>query len=339
MITVAAFTGGRYTSPARFRVNQYIVPLRGHNVIIDEYSAPFGSWPPGRNFIRPFWGIGSLASRIPGIIASHNHDITLLQRPMISKYLTLERFTSRPRILDVDDAIWLTMGESCTRQLAELSDSIICGNEFLADKFAQWNPADIVIIPTGVDTDRFCPPASSGKREKIIVGWSGGSGGFPYLYNIEAALARMLKAHPDVSLQIVANRRPLFTKIPTSQLEFIQWSPENEVRTIQRMDIGIMPMDDSVLSLGKCSYKMLLYMACAKPVIVSPKGMNCEVLAHGNIGLQATSDEDWVDGIRYLINNPEKRKEMGITGRNVVKEHYGLDRVVDKLADQFRKYS
>ena len=37
---------------------------------------------------------------------SYRFDLTLLQREMLSTFVTLERLTKRPRVLDVDDAIW-----------------------------------------------------------------------------------------------------------------------------------------------------------------------------------------------------------------------------------------
>ena len=54
-----------------------------------------------------------------------------------------------------------------------------------------------------------------------------------------------------------------------------------------------MPLQSCPWSLGKCGYKMLLYMACGVPVVVSALGMNREVLARGKVGLGAESLSDW----------------------------------------------
>ncbi len=331
MLKVAAFTGGKNASPGRFRVRQYVKILKKYNIDMTEYAAPLSSWPPRKRWVRPVWGVASLSSRLPAIAASHFSDVTLLQQSLISTYLTLERFTAHPRILDIDDAIWAyTARSEFAKRLAKICDSIICGNAFLADQFCQWN-SNVVVIPTGVDTDYFCPsdrPLSS----NCVIGWSGGSGGFQYLYDIESALKIVLDNNPQAVLSIVADRKPDFKVLSSERVLFTPWSPENEVQTIQEMDIGIMPIDDSIASRGKCSFKMLLYMACGKPVVVSPYGMNKEVASLGQVGYLPKVESEWVDALSDLIRDPGRCNAMGQRGRGIVVSNYSLKLVGKQLA-------
>lgn len=331
MIKVAAFTGGKNASPARFRVRQYIDFLKSYDVALTEFAAPLSSWPPGKRWLRPAWGVATLASRLPGIAASHFYDVTLLQQSMVSTYVTLEGVTARPRILDVDDAIWAyTERSAFVKRLAGLCDSIICGNSFLADQFSKWN-RNIVVIPTGVDTNYFCPSAKS-LSDNCIIGWSGGSGGFKYLYEIESALKIVLDNNPQAILSIIADRKPDFKILSPGQVNFTPWSPESEVRTVQAMDIGIMPIDNSISSRGKCSFKMLLYMACGKPVVVSPFGMNRDVMALGDVGCSPRTESEWVESLSSLIRTPNVCSEMGRRGRKIVVNHYSLGVTGKKIA-------
>ncbi|MEA3469844.1 MAG: glycosyltransferase family 4 protein [Thermodesulfobacteriota bacterium] len=337
MLKVAAFTGGENASPARFRVRQYIDLLRSYDIDMKEFAAPLSSWPPGKRWLRPAWGVATLASRLPAITASHFYDVTLLQQSLVSTYVTLEGLTARPRILDVDDAIWAyTKRSEFVIRLAGLCDSIVCGNSFLADQFSKWNK-NVVVIPTGVDTDYFCPSLKS-SLDNCIIGWSGGSGGFDYLYEIESALKIVLDNNPRAILSIVADRKPDFKILPPEQVVFTVWSPANEVQTIQAMDIGIMPIDDSICARGKCSFKMLLYMACGKPVVVSPFGMNRDVLRHAAAGFAAKTIQDWVDSVDCLITNRSLRQEMGALGRQVVVDEYSNAVSIEKLAAHFFQY-
>ena len=130
---------------------------------------------------------------------------------------------------------------------------------------------------------------------------------------------------------VVSDSAPTFQEIPTYFIEFLHWSPDIEVQSIQGMDIGIMPIEDSVWERGKCSYKMLLYMACGIPVVVSPIGMNAEVLARGEVGLGPRSESEWVDALSGLLRDSEAREAMGRVGRQVVERHYSLENLAPRL--------
>src|SRR6476620_8219137 len=128
MISVAAFTTGQNVPASRFRVRQYIPDLKLRGVELSEFYPRAGGYPPEQKWRRPFWAAASLADRVPDIARSFSYDVTLLQREMLSTFVTLEPLTKRPRVLDVDDAIWLNRDNSFARKLAGMSDSVICGN-------------------------------------------------------------------------------------------------------------------------------------------------------------------------------------------------------------------
>ncbi len=103
----------------------------------------------------------------------------------------------RPIVLDVDDAVWLNTGGHRARDLARDSDLIVCGNTFLANHFSRWN-ANVTVIPTAVNTNWYRPHRASAadrvsEAPALVMGWTGTSGNFPFLYAIEGALLRVLR--------------------------------------------------------------------------------------------------------------------------------------------------
>jgi glycosyltransferase involved in cell wall biosynthesis len=338
MLTVAAYTGGKTISSRRFRVQQYVPELARYDVRVLEHVARFGSWPPRSKILRPAWFAAAVADRLLPAVYSYRCDVTLLQREMVSTFLTLERITKRPRILDVDDAVWLTNARArrSFSALVRACDGIMCGNEYIRSTVSQWNK-ETLLLPTAVDTRRF-RPGSSPLRGRRIIGWSGLHAGAKYLLAIEDALAQVLTEDKDTILRVVSDRRPEFLKLKDSMVEFVPWSPENEVRTIQEMSIGLMPIDDTPWSRGKCSYKMLLYMSCGVPVVVSPYGMNGEVLAQGEVGFGATSTDEWVASIRWLLDNEKAGARMGGNGRALVESRYGLETLAGTMATYLKKF-
>lgn len=330
---VIAFTGGVAAPGSRFRVRQYIPHLRESGIELVEQFPAATCYPPEQKIFRPLWAVGSLAERIPGVLNSFRYDLSFFQREMLSTLITLEPFTKRPRVLDVDDAIWIHRGGATARRLAALCDSIICGNAFLADHFGQWN-RNITIIPTAVDTDRFRPGTRDENMDRPVIGWSGGQSGLAELYRIESALSKILTMHPRAMIRVLCDSPPRFRDIRPERIEYVPWSPEAEVPAIQQMTAGVMPLTDTPWNRGKCSYKMLLSMACAVPMVVSPVGMNQDVLRLGNCGLAADSLADWVDGLDLFLSNPSHVAKLGQTGRGIVLKHFSLGSVAPRLANE-----
>ncbi len=330
-IRVAAFTGGITVPSARFRVRQHSSALSKLGVEISEMSSYFGIYPPESKALRLFWGGATLAERIPQIICSYNYDVVLLQREMLSSFATFECLTKSPRVLDVDDAIYLNRNGDFARRLAQISDRVICGNHYLADWFSNWNKS-VTVVPTAINTDLYVPIIKlESSVGATVIGWIGTSGNLKYLYAIEAALAIVLKAYPEIILRIVCDKKPEFSLFDMSRCEYILWSEKCEIENIQGMDIGIMLLENSEWAKGKCSFKMLQYMACGVPVVVSPVGMNVEVLSMGSVGMGAKSDDDWIDSLVELIRNQKLRANMGVVGRQVVSNYFSISKVAPQI--------
>jgi glycosyltransferase involved in cell wall biosynthesis len=327
MLRVAAFTGGAAVPSARFRVRQYIRALETHGVQLREFIAPISAYPPARRWLRPAWGAAALAASVPRVLAGRRHDVSLLQ--------TLEPLVREPRILDVDDAIFLYREGRTAERLARLCETVICGNAYLAEWFSA-KKKNVVVIPTAVDTDRYLPRVAQSLAGGPVLGWIGTSGNLEYLRGIEGSLRRALDAVPSARLRVVSDRAPVLRRLAPERVEFIPWSERSELAAIQGMDIGLMPLQDSPWARGKCSFKMLQYMACGLPVVVSPVGMNAEVLALGPCGLAASTEEGWTDALLALLEGHNERLRRGAEGRRIVEASFSIRAVVPQLARALR---
>jgi glycosyltransferase involved in cell wall biosynthesis len=334
-INVAAFTGNGSVPSARFRVRQYIPALSEHGVAITEMPSRFGKYPPEARWPRPFWLAGAVTEQLPLALKSRRFDAVLLQREIVSTLVTVEPLTGKPRILDVDDAIFLFRGGRTARRLAQLADRIVCGNSFLAETFAHWNPR-VTILPTGIDTERYVPAGLQELHDTCVIGWIGSFPNLPQLLAIEAPLARLLRDFPHSRLRVVCDRMIHLPQLPADRVEYIPWSEAGEVRSIQTMSIGIMPLRDSMEARGKCSFKMIQYMACGLPSVVSPVGMNADVLAMGHFALGATGPEQWFDALSTLVADADLRRKMGAQARRVAQERFSVAVLAPKLADLVR---
>ena len=302
-----------------------------------EFFAPLASHPPAWKPIRPAWAVGSLTLRLPQIARSYQHDLTLLQREMLATYATLETFTNRPRVLDVDDAIFMARGGKSAAHLARRCASIICGNEYLAEHFRQWN-AHVTIVPIAVDVSRFRPAPSGRVANGLSIGWIGTSGSFKYLHEIEEALRTVLELRPAVSFKVIADRPPTFRRLPNERVEFLRWTRDGEVPQTQSMSLGIMPLTDGGWERGKCSYKMLQDMRRLTGGRDTGRNEHASALTWcGSAGLAAATRADWVDALLALLDDSALREQMGRVGRAVVETHFSVEAVAPRLADALKR--
>lgn len=348
MTRIAVLTSGSASPSARFRVRQHLPDLREAGLDVREYCpviSQHARLPGALGKIRvrymPPLAIGqaalNLALRIPGIIGSHQADVTWLERNFVPGLDDAALLLGKSLVVDIDDAIWLynPMGKSQVARLIGRADMVFAGNDFLANWCSQYCK-NIRVIPTAVDAKRFVPRAVQKEPgSPFIIGWTGTSGNFRFLQMIEKPLGKFLHDHPTARLMIIADRAPTELLVPADRVIFKQWDPATEHLLLHEFDVGIMPLDDSDLSRGKCSFKMLQYMAVGIPVIASPYGMNRDVLALGEIGLGARTQCEWGDALIHYFESCAIRLHDGAMGHNVLLQNFCIEKISSQIISGF----
>lgn len=331
---VIALTSGRDVPSSRFRVRQFIGPLKSHGLDVREITPAMSKYAgaPMRG-LGPLWTAAKGASRVPGVLASWRADVVWLERELLPGRYTLERLLKRPVLLDLDDAVWLG-AEDAIQRLVRRSTGVIAGNAYIAD-YCRAQQARAWVVPTCIDTARWVPPPTARPRDRLRLVWSGSGGNLPALEALDAPIAVLMRESGAVELVVVSDRPPRLPSLPDARVHFVPWSPAVEAQALQDCDVGIMPLADTPWSRGKCAFKMLQYMATELPVVVSPVGVNLEVLARGPVGLAAAGAEDWVNALRRLRDDAALRVRLGTCGRQVVEEHYSLPVGVSRLSEIF----
>lgn len=333
-LQVAAYTGGLDVPSARFRIRQYVETMPQFGIELEEFASRVGRYPPVSAWRRPSWMLAACAERALQIHGSHRYGAVIFQRELISTLLTLEPLFGRPRMLDVDDAIWLHRRGAFAQKLAARCDAVICGNAYLAEYFGQ-HCERIFLLPTAVDARHFCPLRNSLDPTQIM-GWSGTGSNLPELERIEPALRAVMDRFPKAKLRVVCNRRPSLASLPADRVEYVHWTPAIEVSALQDLQVGLMPLRETAWARGKCAFKMLTYMACGVPVVASPVGMNGEVLAMGSVGFAAKTQDEWVDALATLLAEPDVAQRMGSNGRAVIDAHFSVQVLSGRLAEIIR---
>lgn len=234
-------------------------------------------------------------------------------------------------VYDFDDAIWLenTSKEnsivgalkwhSKTADICKWSKTISTGNKYLTDYAKNFN-SNVNVNPTTIDTNHQHIPESH-KNSKPVIGWTGTHSTAKYLKELIMTL-KELSEQVDFTFLYISNQPPDF-ELPN--LEFIKWNREAEITDLNKIDIGIMPLDDDEWATGKCGFKALQYMALEIPALVSPVGVNQEIVDDGINGFHCKNSIDWKEKIMKLMDNQGLRNKMGKEGRKKVIEKYSVE--------------
>jgi glycosyltransferase involved in cell wall biosynthesis len=236
-------------------------------------------------------------------------------------------------LFDFDDAIWLpnvSEGNKAlgwlksarkTERIIRVSDHVIAGNAFLADYAKQFN-SKVSIIPTTIDTDEYVPGPTHDPAASVVIGWSGSVTTVKH-FNLALPALRVLKEHygERVRFEVVGDGNFV---LPELGIVGKPWRKASELDDLRSFDIGIMPLPDEAWAQGKCGLKGLQYMALGIATVMSPVGVNRDIIRHGENGFLASTDVEWVDVLSRLIDNAELRQHLGDAGRQTVVERYSV---------------
>lgn len=281
-------------------------------------------------------GIKFAFRRIKDVIRSRKFDIIFIAReafmlgvPFFEKLLA----TGKAKVIfDFDDAIWMDVISSNNRKFSWLKDGsktgtiinlatiVFAGNAYLAE-FARKFNGNVVIIPTTIDTELYHPTYPL-KKKKIVIGWSGSVSTIEHFQHALPALKIVkLKYGKEIEMKVIGD-----VSYANQELEIVgsPWKWETELSDLQTIDIGIMPLPDNEWTWGKCGLKGLQYMALEIPTIMSPVGVNKEIIVDGENGFLAEGPQEWADKISRLIDSKILREKIGKAGRQTVIKKYSV---------------
>lgn len=218
-------------------------------------------------------------------------------------------------------------------QIMQRSKLVAAGNDYLAGRARNAGARQVEIVPTVVDLSQYTVRSEPTTNTSVQVGWIGtpntwevfGKHLYSQLNDTLAAQGARFKA-------VGAKLEPE----SIGELDVVSWSEDTEVRAIQSMDIGVMPLTDTPWARGKCGYKLIQYMACGLPVVASPVGVNKDIVEHGVNGFLAETDAEWRSAIKTFLADAELRRRMGAAGRKKVEDHYSLQVWGPRVAQMLR---
>jgi glycosyltransferase involved in cell wall biosynthesis len=331
----------RLGASSRLRIYQYIPYLESagihcivHPFFDDLYvNSLLTKHKPLFNIIK------SYLKRVYFLFKYKNIDIIWIEKevfPWVPYWIEqIAVFNKKKTIVDYDDAVFYQYTQHSSRvvrillgekidKIIESAFIVVVGNEYLKKYAVTADSNRVKVVPTVVNIDNY---KTTYKNVTIVtIGWIGSPATTKYLCSIAPIFSYFQNS--NIKFIAVGAKKELLVGLP---IEVILWNEEQEAYNIQQFDIGIMPLTNELFAQGKCGYKLIQYMACGKPVIASPVGVNCSIVKHGINGFLASTVDEWKEAIISLVDDPYLRLNMGTKGRKLVEQEYSLDITVPLL--------
>jgi glycosyltransferase involved in cell wall biosynthesis len=338
----------------RFRFEQYFPTLAEEGV--DYTVEPFldrGTWAilykPGHTLQKATGILRGFARRVGLLFRVLSYDFVFIHReaspvgpPFFEWFIS--RVLRKKIIYDFDDAIWLPNTSENNRIAAGLkwhqkvgsicrwAWKVSCGNRYLQEYALQFNP-NAIVNPTTIDTEHLHNQVKDQveKDGPVVIGWTGTHSTLKYLEPLVPVLRQLEEKH-EFKFSVISNQAPAFS---LRSLVFKPWRKETEIADLLRFNVGVMPLQEDPWAKGKCGFKALQYMALGIPALVSPVGMNTEVVDHGRNGYICQDTADWFRSLELLLKDEALRLKLGAEAREKIISHYSVNSNRDNFLQLF----
>ena len=200
----------------------------------------------------------------------------------------------------------------------------------------------IAVVENGVETDvfRLDPKASELRTQldlnrRFLICYIGTMGNAHGLATLIAAAETLQCEMPAAMFLLIgegaekqtlvdlANRRGL------SNIKFLGQQPRSTIPTyVSAADVCVVMLRNTELFKTVIPTKLLEYMACERPVIIAVDGQARRIVEEAQAGVfvEPENSQALVDAIVELSHDPQRRLQMGRSGRQHILTHFSRER-------------
>jgi glycosyltransferase involved in cell wall biosynthesis len=297
-------------------------------------------------------------------IRVHDVDLVWGTSPPIFQSVTawaLSRIIRAPFLLEIRD-LWpafaiavgvlrqpiiIRASEWLERFLYQHADQVVVNSPGFINHTLERGAENVKLVPNGSDTSMFNPKnidessLESRKYAGKFVALYAGAHGMSNDLEIVLKAAELLEGRKDIQLVLLGDgkEKPALLKmaqeLKLSNLEFLPPVPKNEMPVmLAAADACIAILKPIPLYGTVYPNKVFDYMAAGKPVILAMQGVIRDVVEAADAGLAIPPGEPaaLADGITYLKEHQNLANEMGVRGREYVKQHFDRSIQAEKFA-------
>lgn len=223
------------------------------------------------------------------------------------------------------------------KQLVRCADMVVTSGQWFRQRVADFADVDIAnveALPDGVDLELFRPQPTPPRQTPVVGFFKGFDPVYGPMTMVEAA-AHVLRFRPEVRFEFVGAgslRDACHQRADTLGIAHaIRWIGHQPHEALPRIMSG---WDVVAISSRKESFGVAALEASAMelPVVASAVGGLRETVEHERTGILVEPDDPQAlgDALSALLQDPERRRAMGLRGRKRVAEKYEWTQCLDR---------
>jgi glycosyltransferase involved in cell wall biosynthesis len=251
-------------------------------------------------------------------------------------------FPNKPLITEIDDyclevnhyspaAVAFKPGTEASNAILEqlsLSTAVIASTPYLKKLYSEYN-SKIYVIPNGIDFNIWDKLKYPKHGKRIRIGWCGAASHNEDLRFVWSTILQILDKYPNVEFYCMAGVPEFIAKCDHPRvLKHQGWyNPYLYPQALvdRKFDIGIAPLLDNNFNRAKSNLRWLEYSAMKIPTVASSVEDFKRTVVDGKTGFLVREKDEWFNKLSFLIENEDKRKEIGLNAYKEIKKNFNIE--------------
>ncbi|MDI6788497.1 MAG: glycosyltransferase [Planctomycetota bacterium] len=210
----------------------------------------------------------------------------------------------------------------------EQADLVTVTTDILAEAYKKYNP-NIVALPNCIDMDLWERLPLKRETDEFRLYWGGGDSHYGDWMLMPDILRAIMDKYKNTKLIIQGTLFTASTKnLPQDRIIHRKWVDTHAypyTTAIIDPDLALIPLEDTKFNRCKSNIKWVEMAALGVPCVTSHVTPYKEYAAEDNgVYIENNNKDAWIDGISYMIDNADKRKEFADNAKKTVVKHFDI---------------